>query len=546
MHGIDFSIAIACEAFGYYDFVPLELTGHTKKCGRHNRKLDVGIKIVALPHSADALFSGSMHIPDRKFTIGRSDSNDWILTDAKRLISKRHCFIEPYKGGYRIVDESTNGTSVNGKAVDRNAGQVLRQGDEIELGQYRFRVDTGTAGRPVNYGDDALEDASMPKITSILHDIAPRGVGAESAVEGEKHDIFSASKTAQGASAIAGFTKDLGWDSPPGEKVDVVKSAHDIPRANRDLVDKFEQAPVDRLIINLPKPTAAVETPTAQSEAPKPLIPDNWFEDDKAGASTATPVTAEASKRSAIDTGRVVIIPVENADLGHSDSDASMNQIFESVAAVKGELVQPSAEAQPSAVRQSNQVAELMSSLCAGAGVSADSLVQADLVQLFYNLGRVLAIATTELHNNHVARRTAVTGLEMGADTLSQTPWIFSIGGENKENVVSSVLAFLAEAEPRELELVRRDFNDIGAFNEQILRAALGLVERVQQAISVTELERHVSTASKAIPSLRKAALWDAFLQHSGLFDASSKSNLRPDLMSLLREELKGIKSSGA
>jgi hypothetical protein len=111
---------------------------------------------------------------------------------------------------------------------------------------------------------------------------------------------------------------------------------------------------------------------------------------------------------------------------------------------------------------------------------------------------------------------------------------------------VSSVLAFLADAEPRELELVRRDFNDIGAFNEQMLRAALGLVERIQQAISVSELERHVSTASKAIPSLRKAALWDTFLQHSGLFDASSKSNVKPDLMPLLKEELKRGKASGA
>jgi hypothetical protein len=276
------------------------------------------------------------------------------------------------------------------------------------------------------------------------------------------------------------------------------------------------------------------------------LIPDNWFEDDKAGAKTAAPANAAASKREAIDTGRVVIIPVENADLGQTDSDASIAQILESVAAVKGELAQPSAEAQLTASRQSNQIAELMSSLCAGAGVSPDSLVQADLVQLFYNLGRVLAISTTELHNNHVAIRTAATGLKMGADTLSQTPWIFSIGGENKENVVSSVLAFLAGAEPRELELVRRDFNDIGAFNEQMLRAALGLVERVQQAISVSELERHVSTASKAIASLRKAALWDAFLQHSGLYDTSSMSIAKPDLMSLLKEELKRGKSPGA
>jgi type VI secretion system protein len=509
--------------------------------------LDVGIKIVALPHSADALFSGSMHIPDRKFTIGRSDSNDWILTDAKRLISKRHCFIEPYKGGFRIVDESTNGTNVNGKPVDKNSGQVLRQGDEIELGQYRFRVDTGSAGRAASFGDDVPEDGSKPRITSILHDIAPRGVGADSAVEGEKHDIFAASGTAQGASAIAGFTKDLGWEAPPGERKEVVKSPHDIPRANRDLVDKFEQAPVDRLIINLPKPTVTAEPQAAQA-ASKPVIPDNWFEDDapSPSAQPAAPPAPGDVRRGAIDTGKLVIIPVENADLDQADLDPSMARIYESAAALKEELADAAPDRQPASRRQTNQAAELVSSMCAGAGIHPDALKHADLEQFFYNLGRMLAVSATELHNNHVARRTAFTGLEMGAETLSQTPWIFSIGGENKDDVVRSVFAFLAEADPREIELVRRDFNDIGSFNAQVLRAALALVDRVQDAMSVSGLERHVSVTSKAIPSLRKAALWDALLQHSGLFDPSSKPNNRPDLLSLFQAELKGGRPPGA
>jgi type VI secretion system protein len=505
----------------------------------------VGIKIVALPHPQDALFSGSMHIPDRRFTIGRSDSNDWVLTDTKRLISKRHCFIEPYQGGNRIVDESTNGTSVNGKPVDKNVGQVLRKGDEIELGQYRFRVEGGASARASSLDEVPRQDNSGPKITSILHDIAPRGVGADSAVEGEKHDVFAMNKTAQGASAIAGFTKDLGWDAPPGEKVEVVKSPYAGPRANRDLIDKFEQAPVDRMLINLPKPNVPVQAAIEQA-APKPLIPDDWFDNDAPEPSSSErPAAANARvTRPEIDTGKLVIIPVENINLDEDASDPAVWQINESVAAVRAEAEHRAvAPPQQQPAGQSRQIAELVSSFCAGAGVSEAELSQADLIQLFYNLGRVLAVSSTELHNNHVAIRKSLSRLEMGADTMAQTPWIFSIGGENKEKVVSSVIAYLAEAEPRDVEIIRGDYSDIAAFNEDLSRAVLGLVDRVQRSLSAHELERHISSASKAIASLKKAALWDALLQHSGLFDSSSKSGARPDIMALLRAELTGKKS---
>jgi type VI secretion system protein len=509
----------------------------------------VGIKIVAMPHPQDALFSGSMHIPDRRFTIGRSDSSDWVLTDAKRLISKRHCFIEPFKGGHRIVDESTNGTSVNGRPVDKNAGQVLRQGDEIELGQYRFRVEGGGSGRISSVESDALQGSSSPKITSILHDIAPRGVGADSAVEGEKHDVFAMNSRAQGASAIAGFTKDLGWNAPPGEKVEVVRSPHAEPRASRDLIDKFEQAPVDRMLINLPKPHVPAEITPEQPVAAgsKPILPDNWFEDEASELSDKQiPAAAPAAiTRQEIDTGRLVIIPVENINLDEGTPNPALWQINESVAAVKAEVDNQSRSRpleQPAG--QSRQVAELVSSFCAGAGVMDSEVSNSDLVQFFYNLGRILAISSAELHNNHVSKRTAVTRLEMGADTIAQTPWIFSIGGENKEKVVSSVVAYLAEAEPRDLEIIRGDYTDLTAFNEDLSRAVLGLVDRVQRGLSAQDLERHISTASKAITSLKKAALWDALLQHSGLFDSSSKAGVRADVMALLRAELTGKKSA--
>jgi hypothetical protein len=402
-------------------------------------------------------------------------------------------------------------------------------------------VEGGYSTKPSRLGADDHDNDSGPRITSILHDIAPRGVGAESAIEGEKHDVFALNKTAKGASAIAGFTKDLGWDAPPGEKVEVVKSPYAEPRANRDLVDKFEQAPVDRMMINLPKPHVPDEVPAEKAvpAGPNPILPENWFDDDSSSLNTSSiaPLTAAVPTRPEINTGKLVIIPVEDINLDEDSSDAAVRQIDKSVAMARAEVDnQQAPQQQP--FETSRHVQELVSAFCAGAGVSQSGLSGADPVQLFYNLGRLLAISSAELHNNHVVRRTAISRLEMGAETVAQTPWIFSIGGENKEKVVSSVVAYLADAAPRDLEIIRGDFNDISAFNEDLSRAVLGLVEQVQRGLSANELERHISTASKAIASLKKAALWDALLQHSGLFDSTSKTDVRPNIMALLKAEL--------
>jgi FHA domain len=58
---------------------------------------------------------------------------DIVINDRKRLISRRHCLIWQERRDFYIIDESANGTFINGQPVSKESGQVLRNKNEISL-----------------------------------------------------------------------------------------------------------------------------------------------------------------------------------------------------------------------------------------------------------------------------------------------------------------------------------------------------------------------------------------------------------------------------
>jgi hypothetical protein len=58
---------------------------------------------------------------------------DIVINDHKRLISRRHCLIWQEKRDFYIIDESANGTFVNGQPVSKESGQMLQNKNEISL-----------------------------------------------------------------------------------------------------------------------------------------------------------------------------------------------------------------------------------------------------------------------------------------------------------------------------------------------------------------------------------------------------------------------------
>jgi len=69
-----------------------------------------------------------------RIRVGRHPDAEIFLDDV--TVSRDHAVLEPEGDGWAIVDEgSLNGTFVNRRRGDRT---VLRDGDEIQIGKYKF------------------------------------------------------------------------------------------------------------------------------------------------------------------------------------------------------------------------------------------------------------------------------------------------------------------------------------------------------------------------------------------------------------------------
>lgn len=84
-----------------------------------------------------APFSDKVEIDHFPFVLGRSSSCDHQVFHP--MVSRKHCELKRDPEGVLIEDlHSSNGTYINGHRV--RMGEVLRNGDEINLGCVSYRV----------------------------------------------------------------------------------------------------------------------------------------------------------------------------------------------------------------------------------------------------------------------------------------------------------------------------------------------------------------------------------------------------------------------
>jgi hypothetical protein len=94
---------------------------------------------------------------ERALHIGKHAANDFVLAD--KTVSRRHAVIEPTAEGYRIRDlKSLNGTLRGGRKVSE-AGTVLADGDEVQLGLAVLRFELMAPAPPADAGERTQVDA---------------------------------------------------------------------------------------------------------------------------------------------------------------------------------------------------------------------------------------------------------------------------------------------------------------------------------------------------------------------------------------------------
>lgn len=74
-------------------------------------------------------------------TIGRADTNQLVLPDPERTISRVHAQIAFRGGSYAVVDRGSNPVQHNGRALGNGQEAPLRPGDQLLIGGYLIQVD---------------------------------------------------------------------------------------------------------------------------------------------------------------------------------------------------------------------------------------------------------------------------------------------------------------------------------------------------------------------------------------------------------------------
>ena len=80
-------------------------------------------------------------------TIGRADTNQLVLADIERTISRVHAQVVFRAGRYALIDRGSNAVLHNGQPIGNGREALLVVGDEIRIGGYAIKVSDGAAAK---------------------------------------------------------------------------------------------------------------------------------------------------------------------------------------------------------------------------------------------------------------------------------------------------------------------------------------------------------------------------------------------------------------
>lgn len=266
--------------------------------------------------------------------IGRSRDCDWQIDDNERRVSKLHCTLSRDGEGFTILDQSANGTLVDGRLLLEGESARLRDGSQINIGGQVFQVAiSGDAELDFSDPDASLRMSDEPlTISAILADIAPNGRSA-GGVMGNTASADDWSETwREGAKKKAKSISrnvEIGWSEPPAAR-----------GIGAVLPDNWDEEPVASSehehtdALNTPvmisRPVSASGNEDFDSvfpEADEELTPEGA---SAAGASTAQEIGDLLTALEQESADCLAILDIEGERTGHGSS-ASLSERMETL-----------------------------------------------------------------------------------------------------------------------------------------------------------------------------------------------------------------------
>jgi pSer/pThr/pTyr-binding forkhead associated (FHA) protein len=244
---------------------------------------------------------------DEQISVGRDPSSRVQLPDAS--VSLRHALLRPSQNGYVVVDEnSTNGTFLNSIRLVSGTSRVLADGDSLQVGRARLRVNFRGASKSAEPGL-STQDLALAMVHGALLEsgatVAPRLTviagpdrGLELVLREERSYVLGRD---------AGADLELGDEDASRRHTRVVRRASrlwviDLGSKNGTLLDGRRLRPnvaepwTDLAVLSLGQNQLAIDDPVSSALRSLERVPDEKLDGDWPATERGAP-TAGSSPR---------------------------------------------------------------------------------------------------------------------------------------------------------------------------------------------------------------------------------------------------------
>ncbi len=498
------------------------------------------------------------HFDELGGTIGRAESNQLVLPDPERTISRVAAQVVFRNGSFAIVDRGSNPIVVNGRALGSGRETALADGDRVRIGGYELSVRAGAAAGKSGVADPfaellgpalaspaskgqfvdplamAFRAAPPPGSAPVPAAAAPAGLGGiPTDWDPFAPDSVHVKKSAAprdalgleiGAAAPAALISDLPvaqsssldqmFGLKPASGADpLANSVLDAPMAKPNMAADADPL---RALGSAPKASAASES-DAVSDLHRPFIPPTIIRPAPPTPArpppAAAPAAAPAAPGGAVlswDAGRshtVIQTPLRAPAIPVRPAPAPVGVPT---------LAQPAHPRPPAGAAASADSAALLEGFRRGLNSPALDLpaLTPELMELLGQLLHEAAAGTVDLL---AARSAFKRELRANATTIvprDNNPLKFSPSTEValQHMLLPPARGFMAAA-----PAMRDAYDDLRAHQYAFVAAMQAALEGVLQRFDPAALESGLTERSllhTVLPASRKARMWEVFVEH--------------------------------
>lgn len=462
-------------------------------------------------------------------SLGRGESNTWVLPDPEKFLSSCHCQILCEANSYYIVDTSTNGTFLNGspEPIGKGVKTLLGDGHYFELGEYRFSVKYTqgvTAASP-------FDVASTPAVDDIFGSMGAGSPFADpfaSSPSSLLSDI-SLSPDLENNDPLAALDKvsrradaDIFGGSTLRERVSDIQNPQ--PFSNSYATDSGGSS-----LDFSPSMDQHISWPDSSQEN---LIPDDW-EDDLLGSSPALrpspfgadprPVQAPAKIiEPTVQPTPATQRPIVNPEVIQPQPFASEVPISPQVPvvpqAITPQAIPPVTVAVPPVAKAVAPTATVNSSgvdhrLITAMGLDASRLSDEQIQDIHEMTGELMREIVDGMMQILRSRTSIKNEFRMNVTTIQpieNNPLKFSVG---VDEALENMFIKKSNAYKKPIDAFREGFQEIGEHQVAMIAGIRHGFERMMERFNPEILEKNFNKQGKGgvIPGMQKAKYWSNY-----------------------------------